>query len=82
MKLGVLPRHGNSWVHYILFYMVGCAISFPLIYYFLSGNLTANFNYGFIAKHCIQGIAVGFIAGISVYLFERNRKSSRQAERQ
>ena len=79
MKLSVLPRQGNSWIHYILFYVIGCSVSFPLIYFFLSSDLAANFNSAFFAKHCSQGIVVGFIAGVSVYLFEKNRKSSKQA---
>ena len=81
MKWNVLPRHGSSWGHYIVFYVIGGSISFPLIYYFLLGNLTANFTYDFFVKHCIRGIAIGFIAGISVYSFERNGRSSKEAER-
>jgi hypothetical protein len=76
MKFSLLPKPGDSLVHYILFYLIGCSVSFPMIYFFLSGDLAANFNFSFFAKHCVQGIALGAIAGISVYWFEISRRDS------
>jgi hypothetical protein len=76
MKLITLPRQGDSLIRYILFYLIGCSVSFPTTYYLLSGDLSANFSFTFFVKHGIQGIVVGAIGGIFVYWFERSRKAS------
>ena len=73
----MIPRPGDTLMRYVLWYVIACALSYPTIYYLLSSlqlhDFAANLNMKYLCAHSIQGILVGGLGAVGVYLYERQK---------